>query len=234
MRRVLTLGCAVTLVTVGPAPSHYLFLLPGENGAAPQLVWNDGPISEPATGLDTVSTGRFTALDGLGRAVSVTPKPGGEGWLGFDGLPADAREVAGTVEYGVVVRGQPEPVLVIHHAKTVLTPVTPATVSTARPEAMPAELTPVVQPGGIAFRLTVGGKKAASADVLVQLPDEKRFRAVRTDADGLTPAFDRAGKYAARALVTEAKAGEFRGRKYQQVRHYPTLVVKYDSGHQRQ
>ena len=230
MRRVMILGWAGILLSGWSAPAHYLFLLPGDNGHPPQLVWNDGPTPEPMVGLETASAGRFTAIDGQGKSVPVTPKPGGEGWLGFDGLPPDAREVVGTVEYGVVMRGQPEPALVVHHAKAVLNPVTPGAAVTARPEAMPVDLTPVPQPGGIAFRLTVGGKKAASVDVLVLLPQEKRFRAVRTDAEGLTPAFDRTGKYAVRALVTEAKAGEFRGRKYEQVRHYPTVVVKYDPG----
>lgn len=230
MRRIVVLGCVGLLINGWSAPAHYLFLLPGGAETPPQLVWNDEPTADPSVGLEPASAGRISAIDGQGRTVPVTTKPGGEGWLGFDGLPADAREVVGTVEYGVVVRGQPEPALVVHHAKVIMHQVTAATVSTARPEAMPAELTPVARPDGITFRLTVSGKKAASADVLVLVPEEKRFRAVRTDAEGLTPAFDRAGKYAVRALVTEAKAGEFRGRKYQQVRHYPTLVVKYDPG----
>ena len=85
-------------------------------------------------------------------------------------------------------------------------------------------------PGKTRFRVLHNGKPAADAEVSVTLPAAKtgekaEKKAVKTDKDGLTPAFEAAGRYGLNARVTEAKAGEAAGKKYEETRHYATLVI---------
>jgi hypothetical protein len=131
------------------------------------------------------------------------------------------------VEYGVVERGQAEPVLIVHHPRVGLGPVPAAPRRSADPQAL--EITPLARSGGLAFVVTAAGKPVGSAQVVVQVPEEKRPRVVQTSADGTTPTFEKAGRYSARVYRVEPKAGEFKGRAYKQVRHYATLVVQHSA-----
>ena len=64
----------------------------------------------------------------------------------------------------------------------------------------------------------------ADADVTVVKPDVSKVKA-KTGPNGLTEAIDGTGRFGAWARYFEAKAGELDGKKYEEVRHYPTLVA---------
>jgi hypothetical protein len=61
--------------------------------------------------------------------------------------------------------------------------------------------------------------------VSVLAPGETKGKDVTTDDSGLTPEFDKPGTYGAQVRTVEAKAGDKDGKKYDEVRHYATLVV---------
>ncbi len=52
-----------------------------------------------------------------------------------------------------------------------------------------------------------------------------RPKTAKTDDAGLTTAFAQQGRYGAWVRYWQDKAGERDGKKYEQVRHYATLVV---------
>ena len=56
-------------------------------------------------------------------------------------------------------------------------------------------------------------------------PERSTKEKVKTDKDGYTQAFEKTGRYAAYFKFNEAKSGEHDGKKYEEVRHYATLVV---------
>ena len=68
------------------------------------------------------------------------------------------------------------------------------------------------------------GKPVADAEGTVVLPDGKKEK-VKTDADGYTATFEQTGRFAAYLRHTETRAGEHGGQKYEEVRHYATLVT---------
>ncbi len=223
-------GLALTLI-IGltmSAQAHYFFVLPAEQPQAPlRLILSDGPQVDAAAQVDPGSA-KFQAVGPAGQATPLQLQPGGEGWLALP-VSADVKEVFGIIEYGVVLRGEPEPVLIVHHSRAVLASLKPGESAPGPHNDQPLEVSPVVRSGRAAFRVTASGKPLGAAGVVVYAPEEKRPRAVKTDADGVTPAFERAGTYAARSWWTEDRAGEFQGRPYKQVRHYATLVVRYDA-----
>ena len=68
------------------------------------------------------------------------------------------------------------------------------------------------------------GKPVADAEVTVLLPGDERKKVV-TDKAGYTPVFEAAGRYGVWARHFETVSGESGGQKYEEVRHYATLVV---------
>ncbi len=225
------LGLVCAAAVAGGAQAHFFFLLPPDDAnPAVRLVLGDTARPDPEAQVDLGRSGQFWVRTGSGKVAPAKIGTGsGDGWLSLEPV-ADAAEAFGTVEAGVVVRGQPDPVLLVHHPRAVLAPLGPARPAPESHRDRPLEITPVVRGGGVAFRVTAAGEPVGSADVVVEVPGEKRPRAVKTDAAGVTPAFEAAGTYAARAMRVEARAGEFQGRAYKQVRHYATLVVRHDAG----
>jgi hypothetical protein len=223
------LGFALIFGVCATAQSHYFFVLPRNGADQPvRLVLNDIPEPDAGSSLDAATaSAKFWLVDRSGRISPVSSKAGGEGFQTFPDVPADATALFGRVEYGVVERGQAEPVLIVHHPRACLGPVPTAARHTDNPQ--PLEMTPIARSGGLAFVVTAAGKPVGSAQVVVRVPDEKRPRVVQTAADGTTPTFEKAGFYSARSYRLEQKAGEFKGRVYKQVRHYATLTVRYNA-----
>ena len=92
---------------------------------------------------------------------------------------------------------------------------------------MPLELIPVVDDGKLRFKVVAAGKAMAKAEVTVLIPGEEKSKVVVTDDAGLTSTFDKAGAYGAYARIVETKSGELGGKKYEEVRNYATLVVRF-------
>ena len=222
LRWILSVCVVVTVGNI--ATAHFYFLLPGGPQQSPKIVLADRPEPDATVSLDLALQGKFTAVSKSGDATPLQTQRGEEGYLTFGILPAETATVMGTVDYGVVIRGQSEPVLIRHHAKLIVTPLI-ADVQKQSPA--PVEINVVTHASGVVFQVTVNGKPV-EADLSVYLPDTKRVEVVHTDAQGMTKPFDKKGQYAARVFVTENRSGEYQGRAYKQVRHYATIVVVND------
>lgn len=220
MRWYLSVAMAVALVA-GPARAHFVFVVPQKDGTSVKVVFSDS--LEPDENVDIAKiaglklTGRY---DG-GKHAPIECKKGEHCLTGTLGL-VDPRVVFGSLDYGVIQRGEAKPFLLKYHPKAVFagTDTRAATLG----EAADLEIVPVTESGKTRFRLLAKGKPVADAEGGVLLPDGKKEK-VNTDADGYTPAFTQTGRYAAYLRLTEAKAGEHDGKKYEEVRHYATLVV---------
>jgi uncharacterized GH25 family protein len=214
--------CVVCVaLAVGQAQAHFLYLVPGDgSSSAVRVVFGDTMKPDADEPPAVVRDGVFSCVAGSGQASPLKPIVNEHD---FTLMPSTgAVGVCGTVEYGVALRGQDEPVLIVYHASAALADRKPTNGGKDRV----LEIAPVVRPEGVAFAVMSNGKPVVSADVVVEVPGEKRPRAVKTDAKGMTPAFEPPGTYSARTSWLEDRAGEFRGRSYKQVRHYATLVVR--------
>jgi hypothetical protein len=140
-------------------------------------------------------------------------------------VPGSGTRIAvGTTDYGVLQRGEGKPFLLRYYPKAVFGDA-PAPEKATAGEKVPLELVPITDGGKLRFKALTAGKPFAKAEVNVLVPGEAKSKIVSTDEAGLTPAFDKSGQYAAHVRLTEEKAGEQGGKKYQEVRHYATLVV---------
>ncbi|HYH68984.1 MAG TPA: DUF4198 domain-containing protein, partial [Urbifossiella sp.] len=89
---------------------------------------------------------------------------------------------------------------------------------------LPVELVPVAAGAELKFQFLASGKSQADTEVTVITPDGKSAK-VKTDATGHTPAFSAPGRYGAWAKSVIAAPGSVGDKKYEEARHYATVVV---------
>ncbi|MFO0849117.1 MAG: hypothetical protein U0871_11275 [Gemmataceae bacterium] len=223
MRNLWVLGLLAGLG--GPTYGHFYFVLPGgEAGAAAKLVIGDGPAPDASAARDYGRPESFRAVAKSGRVTPLTVDTG-DGTLRSTGQAEDPAEVFGSVVIGVVKRGQVEPVLVVHHPRAVFDPDSRGAITADVKDPPALSIRPVAAGGSVSFVVSAKGKPQAQADVTVYEPGEPRPRTVKTGANGVTPAFSKPGRYAARVYWLEPAPGEHQGRKYAAVRHYATITV---------
>jgi hypothetical protein len=129
--------------------------------------------------------------------------------------------VYGTAVYGLLSKSE-KPTLLVYHPKAVPGGTTGEKVTLGDQATL--EVVPITAEGKTKFRLLAKGMAVADSEGSVLLPDGKKEK-LKTDKDGYTAAFEGSGRYAVWLRHVETKAGEHDGKKYEEVRHYATLVV---------
>jgi hypothetical protein len=119
-------------------------------------------------------------------------------------------------------KGDAKPYLLTYHPKALVgaVPADKAVIG----DKLPVELVPVAETGKVRFKLIAAGKPVPDAEVTVIKPDGSKVKA-KTGPDGRTEAVEGTGRFAAWTRYFEPKTGEHASKKYEEVRHYPTLVV---------
>lgn len=222
----MRLLAAIALVAFASAAcAHFPFLVP------------DGPNKGKAVFSDSLKPDAQVPVDRLAKTKLVVVTDGKAADLAwtldktancytFDVPGTGSRIVVGTTDYGVLQRGDSKPFLLHYYPKAIFGELPPPEKATAG-DKVPLELVPVAEGGKLRFKTLSGGKPLPKAEVNVLVPGEEKSKIVATDESGLTPAFEKPGQYGAHVRLTEEKAGEQGGKKYQEVRHYATLVVTF-------
>jgi hypothetical protein len=235
--RYWLLAAAAVSSVASTASAHFLFVVPDPTGTKAAVFLSEDLTPDDGVNVKIIGGAKLFLRDKAGRETPLTLTQKGDHAFSVDfdgndaagkapeGKPADAgatRVLRGQVDMGVSTRGA-KPYLFGYYAKTIIGDAfDPAAVVG---DAAPAEIIPVGKPGAVRFKVVARGKPAAGIDVNLILPGGKTKKA-RTDADGLTAAFEPTGRYGAWARCAEPTAGERDGKKYEEVRHYPTLVAE--------
>lgn len=217
MRYLTAFGAVIAFAAA--AHAHFVFVF--VDGAEARLVFGHkaepDPVVSPARAEKTVLTARDTA----GKETKLKTEKGAGNYYRAP-LPEKPAVVFGTTEAGVTQRGDDPPLLSFYYPKVIVGD--PFAKGTAAGTAL--ELVPVRDGGKVRFSVLAAGKPVAGVEVTVGLPgaSEDKSPVVKTDKDGRTEAFEARGRYCVAARYSEAKAGEFGGKKYAAVRHTATLV----------
>jgi uncharacterized GH25 family protein len=215
------LAAVAAVATAAAAHGHFVFVVPAADGATAQVVFSDSLDPDDGVDIAKVAGLKLTLRDATGKDAALSHTTGKD-VLDVPLPGSGPRVVFGSVGYGVLARGDDKPYLLTYHPKAVVGGAGEKAATLG--EKSPAELVPVAAGGQLRFKFLAAGKPVADAEVNVLKPDGSKAK-VKTDKDGLTGAVDGAGRYGAWARVAAAKAGEFGGKKYEEVRHYATLVV---------
>jgi uncharacterized GH25 family protein len=134
-------------------------------------------------------------------------------------------------EYDVISKGDAKPYLLRYFSKSYIFPTGTNKIANVG-DPLAVELGVKIAAQKIQFRFLAGGKPVPDAEVNI-LYTERGGKASKasTDKDGWTPSEDvQAGRYAVWAKQVTPKAGEFNGKKYEEVRDYATFSVHVGAG----
>lgn len=215
----------LAVLMVGMADAHFVFVVPDKAGSTATVVFSEDLGADDAVAIAKISGLKLTLRDAAGKDIPVSHKA--EEHSLRAPLPGSGpRVVFGSIDYGVLEKGKSPPYLLAYHPKAIIGAV-PAK-QLVIDEKLPAELVPIAEKGSIRFQLLGRGEPVTDADVTVLKPDRTKMK-LKTGKDGTTPAVEGSGRFGAWARYTEAKAGEYGGKKYTEVRHYATLVYAPDA-----
>jgi hypothetical protein len=216
MRRILG-TFFVGLLAAGLAHAHFPFIVPDESGASAKVVFSDSLEPDPAVKIEKLDgTKLFFRESG---STKNTPLEWKKGEACYEVKLPGKGTAFGVTEYGVLQKGDAKPFRLVYYPKSVV-----GDAGKAIGDPLKVEIVSAVEGGKVRFQVLAAGKPATEVEATVMLPGDTK-QAVKTDKDGFTPAFDKKGRYGVQARVSEAKAGEFAGKKYEEVRSYATLVT---------
>jgi uncharacterized GH25 family protein len=210
----------VGLFAVGAAGGHFPFVVPDAKGESAKVVFSDTLDPDENVNIEKISNTKLTLRDAAGKEMPLEWKKG-DGFYAVNVPGRGDRVIYGVTDYGVLQKGDEKPFKLVYYPK--------ATIGNAgaKPLGEKAALEVVAEPaqGKVRFQVLAAGKPVAESEVTVMVPAGGK-KAVKTDKDGYTPAFDGAGRYGVFAKRVEAKAGEHAGKKFDEIRSYATLVCE--------
>jgi len=195
-----------------------VYIVPAKDGHSLTVVFSDSLDPDEKVKMD-----KFAGLKLFARVDDKdTPVEYTKGEHSFAAkLSKSTSVVYGTAVYGLLTKAD-KPTLLVYHPKAVFAGSDAKAATTG--EAVALEIVPVTEAGKTRFRLLAKGKPVSAAEGTVVLPDGTKEK-VTTDKEGYTVGFEKTGRYSAYLKLTETKAGEHDGKKYEEVRHYATLVA---------
>ena len=215
------LYCMSLLVaTATLAHAHFVFVVP-DSGARSAKVFISEEL-KPASEVDLsiIAGAKLRLLDSAGRDVDLPMVKGADAYL-VTLSGSDTRVIHGVVDLGFTENRGPKPYLLIYYPKSILG--NPFDAKTILPDGTPVQIVPIGEPGALRLKLLARGKPQVNSEITVILPDGAQ-RKLKTDGAGQTELLTGAGRYGAWARFWEPSAGEREGKKYEEVRHYATLV----------
>lgn len=208
----------VGLFAAASASGHFPFVVPDDKGQSAKVVFSDNLLPDEAVNIEKIANTKLTLRDAAGKDAPLEWKKGDSFYA--VNLPGTGdRVVYGHTDYGVLQKGDSKPFKLAYYPKAAIGS------ASAKPigEKLALEVVADGGAGKVRFRVLAAGKPVAESEVTVMLPAGEK-KAVKTDKDGYTPAFEGAGRYGVYAKLVEVKTGEHAGKKFEEVRSYATLV----------
>jgi uncharacterized GH25 family protein len=213
--------CAALIVIAAASLSraHFPFIVPDDKGGAAKVVFSDTLEPDTNVNIEKIGNTKLTLRDAGGKESPVEWKKG-EGHYSLEIPGSGTRTIYGVTDYGVLQKGDTKPFKLTYYPKAVIGA---ATAKEATIGKLPLEVVAVGGGSKVKFQVLATGKPLPDSEVMVILPDGAK-KTSTTTKEGFTPEYDGAGRYAVYAKQIEAKPGEHAGKKYDEARHYATLV----------
>ena len=216
------------LVLVAPAAAHFAYIVPTSDKSSLQVVFADSLKPDTKVPIDKIAATKLFAL-GASETVMPVEFTKAEHSLMIK-LPAGSRVIGGVTDYGFhqSKHTQNIPVLLMYYPKAIVGPSTGAEQGRLG-DRVPLEIVPMLNGGSLTFQAIYQGKPLAGAEFGVLAPgDEASSQKLSAGDDGVINArFQTPGQYGVRVAYFEKKPGELDSKKYDEVRHYATLVLDF-------
>lgn len=203
--------------------AHFVLVIPdAKNPEKALVVFSDELAPDSNVDIGKIAAIKLQVRDAAGKDSPLTATRA-EHALTVNVPGKGRRVVFGSVNYGVLQRGDAKPFMLRYHAKTILGSVDAVKIG----DKLPIEVVPVIANGKVRFQILVKGKPLADAEVNLILGDKKEK--LTTDKDGLTSAVEARGKIGVWTKASATTTGESDGKKYEEIRDYATLVIDFDA-----
>lgn len=220
------LSALAVLVLATTCSAHFVFVVPQTGGTKVLVIMSEELSPSNEVDISMISGTKLSVRDGKGHDTALKLEKSENAYVTTISGKGN-QLIHGSVNLGVMQRGEGKAHLLIYYPKTVLGKSFDS--QSCITGNVPVEIVPVGTPGNLKFKLLVQGKPAAKAEITVILPNGTQKKVVTDDA-GLTEEFKDTGRYGAWARYWETAPGEYQGKKYEEVRHYATLVADAISG----
>lgn len=207
-------ACVATMAT---SWAHFVYVVPSKEAGQVMVVFSDDLEPDENVAIQKIAALKLQTLGG--DKVTTVECTTGKHELKAT-LPPNTKIAHGTIVYGLASRGD-KPALLVYHPKVLI--------GVSGKEAMigpkaALEVIPFIANGKTKFQLLAEGKPVADAEGSALLPDGTKEK-LKTDKEGFTAEFAVNGRVAIWLRHTIAKAGDHDGKKYEEAKHYATLVA---------
>lgn len=229
------LAAALFLPAAGRA--HFIWLVPAQPaGPEVRVLFSDNlePDQILRRRMERLGGTEFWVCDAAGRVSPLTLRGGDDRSGALNVAGEGFRVVGGRSRWGVHVlreRGETTPFLIYYYPKLILGEAKAAGGDRGW-DLLTAEIVARREKDGLYFRVLYKGRPAPKAELRVLPPGEKKPVGYRTDDGGECKVpLKGAGTYAVWTMAgMEPTPGEHEGQKYDEVRHYATLVLTVGEG----
>jgi uncharacterized GH25 family protein len=218
MTRILG-ASLIVLLLVGSVQAHFIWIVPaGSDGTAAQVVFSDTLGPDEGVPIEKIAGTKLLLRDVGGKAAPLSWKQGEHHFLAS--VPGKGSATLGGVcRYGVITRGEGKPFLLSYYPKMIRG----AIAGVKAWSDLPFEIVPQ---GQDSFQVLFRGQPAVGCEVIAMMPGDAK-ETLQTDAKGTFALRTTApGLYGLRARHIEPQSGELDGKKYDEARHYATLVFQ--------
>lgn len=216
---------AAILAIAGVSNAHFVFVIPDAKDARKAVVvFSDELAPDANVSIDKVAGIKLQMRDAAGKDSTLTTVKA-EHSLTVN-LPGNGRRVVyGSVDFGVLQKGDSKPFLLRYHPKAIIGTAEGAKIG----DKLPIEIVLTIKSGKVRFLVLAKGKPLADAEVNVIPADPTKKQKLMTDKEGYTSEIESKGRVGIWTRTSQAITGESGGKKYEEVRDYATLVVDFDA-----
>ncbi len=220
--------CTLIVLILGTVPvqAHFIWIVPGGVETTKlKVVFSENLEPDESVSIEKIAGTKLFSSNEMGQMAALDWKKG-KGCFVVT-VPDQTAVVGGVCTYGVLEREKGKPFLLAYYPKFVRCDTQAAKTSHKL-------LLEIVTQGEGRFQVLFGGKLLAETEVVVLMSPTEGTETLKSNAKGeIKTRSAGAGQYVLRARHLEKKAGEHDGKKYQEIRHYATLVVQVPPGKER-
>jgi hypothetical protein len=205
------------------AQAHFVFVIPNADGTSATVILNETLTPTAQVDVGIIDQTKLSVRNADGQEIPLTLEKGDRAYSVKLPDGNGVRIIHGLTDLGMLEHGQNKPSVLLYHPKAIVGD------AFARPQILggdtPVELVPLGKPGAVSLELLVHGKPQGNAEITVVLPDNSQKK-LKTNEQGQTEPLTQTGQLGAWARYWEPLGGERDGKRFDETRHYATLVFQ--------
>jgi len=215
------------LVLATASQAHFVYIVPNGTTGSAKVIFSDSLKPDERVNIEKIAATKLVIATPNAKPKPIEWKLEKAGSHYTVEVPGEGpRVVGGHTDYGVLQRGEAPAFWLRYYSKAVIGGPTVGDQPLLGAD-VPLEIVTKLQGGKLVFQAFLQGKPLPKAEFDIMIPGEEEAKHVVADDEGVTPAFEKPGTYAARVKFEAKTAGTHQAKKYESIRHFSTLVLEW-------